>query len=520
MKEKMSTEDDKIDKFIRDNNIVNENYCDLKEKCTTREEWERCSKTCAFFLAADKDKALAKNREELKVTTFEKKKEEYVKHLEKFRRIYGSSTKTLAEKDKEAEALIATIIRKFRTTIENRRYQEDLKKHPWAVACQELQKQDGAACLGKTEYGMKKLLIGIKEDCRGDAQCRSKNKANAQTLINAFGGTNNRRRLVGITQEQADDASGLLGDVVFGLYVFSELGVDGVGDLSALASVGIPFLQASSGEAGPEARFRSLIEGKLTLVATVTANIPGLGPISDLFTLGHALSVGVNGSEACGSGECSQKLKQEMPSIALTAVLETFGNGHLLDLFQLFQIAERIALEEKKCKSTNGPGCGFSVINAQDVARVAIAATRGGCAIASTAIPVLGLQCAVSLAVLQAVHEAPMVETFDPFIKDVLNDIGRHPFAKQVLPAVSGFVVQGVKAAQNLLQAPGQIIGDVKKTFELLGVANGTCNSYRCRRAERRDKGLVGAIRQVAHVGDNIVRGGFKAFGSALKIFR
>jgi len=356
---------------------------------------------------------------------------------------------------------------------------------------------------------MKKLLIGIKEDCRGDAQCRSKNKANAQTLINAFGGTNNRRRLVGITQEQADDASGLLSDVVSGLNVFSELGVDGVGDLSALASVGIPFLQASSREAGPEARFRSLIEAQLNIVSQVTATVPGLGPISDLFSFGHALSIGVNGSAACATetGKCSSQLIREIPNIALTAVLETFGNGHLLDLYQLFQIGEKIARRE--------------AIGAQDVARVAIAATRGGCAIASIAIPVLGVPCAASVAVLQAVHDSPFIAKFDPIVTRVIKDVTRHPIARQVLPVVSGFVVQGVKAVEKVVQAPLKIAG---RALQFLGLANGRCNSYRCRRAESRGRGIHNAIRQVPRAIHNVVRGGVKVVGNVvgdvLRIFR
>jgi hypothetical protein len=327
--------EEEFEDLILHGSIVNENYCgSVKEECRTDEEWTKCTKTCAGYFFAARKSAPLKNREDLKTEKFDDAKAEYEKNLNEFRKIYRSRESEDSKK-KQADELENQIIEKFRSTIQN--LPDTLQNHPWAKACLKLEETGGEECLQGKKYRFKELLNNIKQDCKGDTECEAENKKNADELKGAFVGKINRRRLVELTQNQTDDASGVLGDFVSGANIFNELGYDGIGNLGALVSVAIPLTRALNGDAEPEARVRALIEAQFNIVSQVTANVPGLGPISDLFALGNALSIGVNGSEACGSGKCSPELIQEMPKIVVTAVLETFGNGHLLDLFHYFR---------------------------------------------------------------------------------------------------------------------------------------------------------------------------------------
>lgn len=277
----------------------------------------------------------------------------------------------------------------------------------------------------------------------------------------------NRRALQLIDQSTNDDIVTVISHATNAADLFAEAGSDTFGNLSATLSLVEPFLGVINKDNTAEGKFRSLVEFKLNIAAQVTAN---LGPVGSLFTFAHSIATGINASESCttdtGSrGDCTAALKQELPGIALTAVLETIGNGHLLDIYSIFKMGQKVV-----DKGT------LKALDVEDVFTLGAAALRGGCAVATFAFPVAAVPCAIGVKFVEILRDTGIFSnpTTEKFLDDVLGTIEKNPIVKRILPVLGAVVTTVTNIGDTFVRATGRVVETVfKGAAKVLNVLGG-----------------------------------------------
>jgi hypothetical protein len=247
----------------------------------------------------------------------------------------------------------------------------------------------------------------------------SNNSARMKTLAKVYLRTRdtarNRRALQLVNQSTTDNVVEIISHVTNVSDLFAEAGSDTFGSISATVSLVEPFMGVINSDNSAEGKFRSLVEFKLNLAAQLTAD---LGPVGSLFFFANEIAKGVNASEACTNANgsrvgCNPKeLQQEIGGIALTAALETIGNGHLGDLYNIFEMGQRV-VEAKTLKA----------IDVADVMSLSAAAMRGGCAIATFAFPLAAMPCNVGVKLIEIVRDTGIFSNpaTEKFLDDASN---------------------------------------------------------------------------------------------------
>lgn len=277
-----------------------------------------------------------------------------------------------------------------------------------------------------------------------------------------------------------------------------------------------------------EGKFRSLVEFKLNLAAQLTAD---LGPVGSLFFFANEIAKGVNASEACTNANgsrvgCNPKeLQQEIGGIALTAALETIGNGHLGDLYNIFEMGQRV-VEAKTLKA----------IDVADVMSLSAAAMRGGCAIATFAFPLAATPCNVGVLLIEIVRDTGIFSNpaTEKFLDDVLGTIEKNPLVKKVLPVLGAVVTKITKFADAFAGFAGKAAVKVFKVVEkahnvLAAVASGAIDLIFHRkqaavvaprpsggRGRGGRGGRRGGVQRVVNTLGGAVKAGLNAVGNAV----
>jgi len=189
---------------------------------------------------------------------------------------------------------------------------------------------------------------------------------------------------------------------------------------------------------------RAFARAQMNLVVKL---VPVPKSVKTIFKLGSSLVGGVDKAlkgEAISSAN-KDKLIESLPEIALTAVLQVFGNGHLMDLKKIYDMASEV-----------DKAGDLRALDVADILTLSAATMRGACLGVSFIFPVAKIPCKIGVKFIEVVRDTGLLELIpgiEEALDSVLDAIQNNPFIKAVVAPAFKFVFRGVQKISHLADA-------------------------------------------------------------------